>query len=98
MGKSSGGAAGESASRVPREDSGLCEGGDTAGGKQLDSGFILKVELAGFVGRLDVEFQRKRGVKDGCKRNLAWASRRMELLLSEMGTGKIRSPVSARSS
>lgn len=53
----------------------------------------MKVELAVFVGRLDVEFQRKRGVKDGCKRNLAWASRRMELLLTEMVTGKIRSPV-----
>lgn len=58
----------------------------------------MKVELAGFAGRLDVEFQGKRGVKGGCKRNLTSAPRRMELFLTEMGTSKIRSPVWARSS
>lgn len=72
----------------------MCWGGGSPGGKELDSGFILKVELAGFAAGLDVGVRESEELRMAT-RNLAWTLRRTGLLLSDMelrGTGRIRSP------
>lgn len=64
--KTGGSGGGEVAQFLIHKDDGLTQcvwvGRDSK--KRLDSGYIWKLELIGFVHRLDVEYEIKRGVKN----------------------------------
>lgn len=57
---------------------------DGGGEKRLNFGYILKVELLGFLIKFDLRMLRKRWVKDNFK-NFGFVSRRMQWLIIEMG-------------
>lgn len=50
----------------------MCHRVGSGNAKQMDSGLILKIILAGFANELNVEWEGKTGVRMAA-RNLAWA-------------------------
>lgn len=66
-----------------REYWGLGQGGGNANGKrQLNSGYVLKIELKRFVGRMDVRYEIKIVVKSDCF--LKWTLWRIPFFGNEM--------------